>query len=41
VLATGRQVLATTSRGEITPHLGGVVAWGLKGGVEGSGPVRI
>jgi DNA replication and repair protein RecF len=41
VLATGRQVLATSSRGEITRHLEGVMAWGLQAGFEGSGPVRI
>ena len=41
VLATGRQVLATSSRQEIAPRLVGVVKWALEGGFEGSRPVRI
>jgi DNA replication and repair protein RecF len=41
VLATGRQVLATSSRREVAPRLAGVMEWALEGGSEGRGPVRI
>ena len=39
VLATDRQVLATSSREEVEERLGGVVSWGLEGGPGGLGPV--